>query len=86
MYFYVPKKKLVCGFGEIEKIIPTYISEELEKETGILYEDQKKMYNGEKLYCWFLKNVKVYKEPKTIGEFGLKCAPRDFKYIYPANS
>lgn len=45
---------------------------------------QEEMYrysNGRELYGWVLHDAKIYEEPKTLTDFGLKRPPQSWCYV-----
>ena len=37
--------------------------------------------NRDVAYAYKLGKIKVYKEPKSLLDFGIKCAPQSFVYV-----
>lgn len=42
-------------------------------------------YGKRKIYAWNISNVKVYRKPLMVSEFGLKRAPQTWQYMEEAN-
>ena len=63
-----------------------YSPEELWKltkeESGISKEFFDEYFEGRKIaYAYKLGKIKVYDEPKTLLDYGIKAAPQSFVYI-----
>lgn len=61
---------------------PSKIWRETKEKSGIdkqffdaYYEDR------DQAVAYKLKNVKAYREPKELKEYGINCAPQSFQYI-----
>ena len=75
----------VVGEAEVEEILidaPEIIWKKTEKKSGIdktffdqYYEDR------DQAIAYKLKNVKKYREPKELKEYGISNAPQSFQYI-----
>ncbi|MBR4093562.1 MAG: ASCH domain-containing protein [Oscillospiraceae bacterium] len=83
-----PQKEVV-GEAEIESILegtPNEIWEIAKTAAGITKKFFFSYYQGKnKAFAYKLKNVKVYNEPKSLSDYGLKQAPQSYVYINTAN-
>lgn len=84
IYETTPIKRIVAE-AEIVDVLemkPEELWKETKEQSGIT----KKFFdsyfkNREVAYAYKLGRVKRYEEPKTLQDFGLKCAPQSFVYI-----
>lgn len=44
-------------------------------------EELEKYGQGKRLFGWHITNVKMYKEPKELAEFGLKRPPQSWQFV-----
>ncbi len=84
IYETVPVKKIVAEAEIIEvlELSPEDLWNETKEFSGIskdLYDDYFK--NRDVAYAYKLGKIKVYKEPKSLLDFGIKCAPQSFVYV-----
>ncbi len=84
IYETAPIKKVVAEAEIIEvlRMKPENLWEETKKQSGITKSFFDSYFeNREVAYAYRLGKVKVYKESKTLEEFGLRCAPQSFAYV-----
>ncbi len=79
-----PVKRIVAEAEIIEILM--YAPEELwqltENESGISKEFFDKYFEGKEIaYAYKLGEIKVYDEPKSLLDYGIKTAPQSFVYI-----
>ena len=84
IYETVPVKKIVAEAEIIEvlELSPEDLWNETKEFSGIskdLYDDYFK--NRNVAYAYKLGKIKVYKEPKSLLDFGVKYAPQSFVYV-----
>ena len=84
IYETVPVKKIVAEAEIIEVIVlsPEDLWNETKEFSGIskdFYDDYFK--NREVAYAYKLGKIKIYKEPKSLLDFGVKYAPQSFVYV-----
>lgn len=84
IYETTPIKRIVAE-AEIENVL-MYSPKELWKitknESGISKKFFDKYFSGKKIaYAYKLGKIKVYDEPKTLLDYGIKNAPQSFIYI-----
>ena len=61
---------------------PEDLWENTKEQSGITKSFFDAYFKGRKVaYAYKLGKVKQYEEPKTLKEFGLKCAPQSFVYV-----
>lgn len=87
IYSTTPIMKIV-GEAEVEDILidnPEVIWEKTQEKSGIdkiffdqYYEDR------DKAVAYKLKNIKKYKQPKELKEYGISSAPQSFLYVEEA--
>ncbi|CDZ23906.1 hypothetical protein CCDG5_0777 [[Clostridium] cellulosi] len=87
IYSTAPVKKVVAE-ANIEYIIEGDIEEVwniTNEYSGISYDYYASYYEGKnKAIAYKLCNVRKYKEPKSLSEFGIQYAPQSFVYL-PSN-
>ena len=84
IYETAPIKKVVAEAEIIEvlRMKPENLWEETKKQSGITKSFFDSYFeNRDVAYAYRLGKVKVYKESKTLEEFGLRCAPQSFAYV-----
>lgn len=84
IYSTFPTKKIVAEVV-IEDVL-CYSPKELwnitKEQAGISKKDFFKYFsNREKAYAYKLGEVKVYKNAKTLNDFGIKYAPQSYMYV-----
>ena len=84
IYETVPVKKIVAEAEIIEvlELSPEYIwnkTKEFSRISKDFYDDYFK--NRDVAYAYKLGKIKVYKEPKSLLDFGVKYAPQSFVYV-----
>lgn len=84
IYETLPVKKIVAEAEIIEvlELSPEDLWNETKEFSGIskdFYDDYFK--NRDVAYAYKLGKIKVYKEPKSLLDFGIKCAPQSFVYV-----
>ena len=84
IYETTPVKRIVAEAEIIDVLM--YSPEELWKltkeESGISKEFFDEYFEGRKIaYAYKLGKIKVYDEPKTLLDYGIKAAPQSFVYI-----
>lgn len=84
IYETVPVKKIVAEAEIIEvlELSPEDLWNETKEFSGIskdFYDDYFK--NRDVAYAYKLGKIKVYKEPKSLLDFGIKYAPQSFVYV-----
>jgi len=84
IYETTPIKRVVAE-AEIEAIL-SYTPDELweltKNESGINRCFFDEYFKGKKIaHAYRIGKVKVFKQPKTLEEFGVRCAPQSFVYI-----
>ncbi len=84
IYETVPVKKIVAEAEIIEvlELSPEDLWNETKEFSGIskdFYDDYFK--NRNVAYAYKLGKIKVYKEPKSLLDFGVKYAPQSFVYV-----
>ena len=84
IYATAPQKRVVAE-AEIADIVEDDILNVWRKtreHSGITYTFFRKYYKGKKkAVAYHLKNLVIYKEPLTLEEIGVPCAPQSFRYI-----
>lgn len=84
IYETTPIKKVVAEAEIVEVLMmkPEELWDETKEQSGITksYFDTY-FKNRDVAYAYRLGKVKVYEEPKTLEEFGLKYAPQSFAYV-----
>lgn len=85
IYETVPVRKVVAEV-KIEEVImltPEEMWKKTKSKSGITKEFFDNYFYGRNYaYAYKLGKVKVYSKPKELIDFGLKCAPQSFVYIY----
>ena len=84
IYETTPVKRIVAEAEIIDVLM--YSPEELwkltKKESGISKKFFDEYFEGREIaYAYKLGEIKVYDEPKTLLEYGIKAAPQSFVYI-----
>lgn len=84
IYETTPVKRIVAEAEIIDVLM--YFPEELwaltKEESGISKEFFDEYFEGKEIaYAYKLGKIKVYDEPKTLLEYGIKAAPQSFVYI-----
>lgn len=84
IYETLPVKKIVAEAEIIEvlELSPEDLWNETKEFSGIskdFYDDYFK--NRDVAYAYKLGKIKVYKEPKSLLDFGVKYAPQSFVYV-----
>lgn len=84
IYATAPQMQVV-GEAEIEDIVEDDVLNvwrRTKNDSGITYAFFRKYYKGKKkAVAYRLKNVVVYKEPLTLEDIGVSCAPQSYRYI-----
>lgn len=84
IYETTPIKRIVAE-AEIENVLmysPKELWEITKNESGISKKFFDKYFSGKKIaYAYKLGKIKVYDEPKTLLDYGIKNAPQSFIYI-----
>ncbi len=84
IYETTPIKRIVAEAEIIEVLMmnPEELWNETKDQSGITKKFFDSYFKGRDIaYAYKLGEVKRYEEPKTLQEFGLKCAPQSFVYI-----
>ena len=85
IYATAPVMKVVAEV-DVDEIIVDEINavwQQTKKYAGISYKFYREYYKGKKTaVAYKLSNVEIYAEPRHLSEFGLKCAPQSFAYIF----
>ena len=83
-YATAPESKVV-GEAEIEKILedtPDKVWELTKHAAGITYKQFCAYYQGySKAVAYKLRNPLIYKEPKSLLDYGIKYVPQSFIYL-----
>lgn len=83
IYETMPIKKVVAEAEIIEvlSLEPNALWEETKEFSGITKNFFDEYFKNRKVgYAYKLGKIKVYDEPKSLAEFGLKTAPQSFVY------
>lgn len=76
--------KMVVAEAEIVEVLaldPNALWEETKNYSGITKKFFYEYFKNRKIaYAYKLGKIKVYEEPKSLNEFGLKMAPQSFAY------
>ena len=84
IYETTPIKKVVAE-AEIEEVLmmnPESLWAETKDQSGITKAFFDSYFKNRKVaYAYRLGKVKVYEEPKSLQEFGLRYAPQSFVYV-----
>lgn len=84
IYETTPIKRIVAEVEIVEVLTmnPEDLWENTKEQSGITKSFFDAYFKGRKVaYAYKLGKVKQYEEPKTLKEFGLKCAPQSFVYV-----
>lgn len=84
IYETTPIKKVVAEAEIVEVLMmkPEELWDETKEQSGITKSFFDTYFeNRDVAYAYRLGKVKVYEEPKTLEEFGLRCAPQSFVYV-----
>jgi predicted transcriptional regulator len=78
-------QKMVVAEAEIQEIIDDDINEVWRQTSdlaGISYASFRSYYQGRtRAVAYRLRNVKIYERPKSLSDFGVRCAPQSYVYI-----
>lgn len=82
-------KKMVVAEAELHEVIEDETEEvwrQTRAEAGISYAFFQEYFRGRtKAVAYRLVNVQVYKTPKCLSDFGVRCAPQSFVYLDVVN-
>lgn len=84
IYETTPIKRIVAEAEIVEVLMmnPEELWNETKEQSGITKKFFDSYFKGRELaYAYKLGKVKRYEEPKTLQDFGLKCAPQSFAYV-----
>ena len=84
IYETAPIKKAVAEVEIVDILMmkPEELWEETKEQSGITKSFFDSYFkNRDVAYAYKLGKVKVYEQPKTLEDFGLRCAPQSFAYI-----
>ncbi len=84
IYETTPIKKIVAEAEIIEVLMlsPNKLWEQTKFESGITKDFFYKYFEGRDVaYAYKLGKIKVYAQPKTLLDFGVKVAPQSFVYL-----
>lgn len=84
IYETIPVKKIVAEAEIIEvlELSPEDLWDETKDFSGITKDFYDEYFRGREVaYAYKLGKIKVYKEPKSLIDFGIKYAPQSFVYI-----
>ena len=84
IYETTPIKRVVAEAEIIDvlELSPEELWAQTKRESGISKEFFDKYFKGRNVaYAYRLGEIKVYNEPKTLLEYGIKAAPQSFVYI-----
>lgn len=84
IYETTPIKRIVAEVEIVEVLTmnPEDLWENTKEQSGITKSFFDAYFKGRKVaYAYKLGKVKQYEQPKTLKEFGLKCAPQSFVYV-----
>lgn len=84
IYETIPVKKIVAEVEIIEvlELSPEDLWDETKDFSGITKDFYDEYFRGREVaYAYKLGKIKVYKEPKSLIDFGIKYAPQSFVYI-----
>lgn len=79
-----PIKRIVSEVEIIDVLVlpPNELWEETKDYSGITKKFFEEYFEGREVaYAYKLGKVKVYKQPKTLVEYGIKYAPQSFIYL-----
>lgn len=85
IYETAPVKKIVAEAEILEVLMmkPDELWDKTKDQSGISKQFFDSYFvNRDIAYAYRLGEIKVYKEPKLLSDFGLKCAPQSFAYVY----
>lgn len=84
IYSSSPQKQVVAE-AEIEEILedtPDNIWDKAKNAAGISKDFFDTYYSGRNVaVAYHLKNVRKFEEPRSLIDYGIKCAPQSFAYI-----
>lgn len=84
IYETTPIKKVVAEAEIVEVLMmkPNDLWNETKEQSGITKAFFDSYFENRNVaYAYRLGKVKVYEEPKSLKEFGLRCAPQSFAYV-----
>ena len=84
IYETTPVKRIVAEAEIIDVLVysPEKLWKLTKEESGISKEFFDEYFKGKEIaYAYKLGKIKVYDEPKTLLEYGIKAAPQSFVYI-----
>lgn len=84
IYETTPVKKIVAEAEIIDVLMcsPAELWEQTKGESGISKDFFDKYFKGKEIaYAYKLGEIKVYDEPKTLLDYGIKAAPQSFIYV-----
>ena len=84
IYETTPTKRIVAEAEIVDVLMmkPDELWKETKEKSGITKSFFDTYFKDREVaYAYKLGKVKQYEEPKTLQEFGLKCAPQSFVYI-----
>lgn len=84
IYETTPIKKIVAEAEIVEVLMltPEQLWAQTKEESGITKEFFDKYFDGREVaYAYKLGEIKVYEQPKTLLDFGIKAAPQSFVYV-----
>ena len=84
IYETTPIKRIVAEAEIVEVLMmePEKLWDKTKDQSGITKKFFDSYFSGREVaYAYKLGKVKRYEEPKTLQEFGLKCAPQSFAYV-----
>ena len=85
IYETAPFKRVIAEV-EIVKVLELpkeQLWEETKNQSGISKQFFLKYFKGKDIaYAYKLGNIKVFDQPKSLADYGLKVAPQSFAYIY----
>lgn len=88
IYETTPVKRIVAEAEIIDVLMlsPEELWRQTKDASGISKDFYDEYFKGRKIaYAYKLGKVKVYDEPKTLMDYGIKSAPQSFVYISPVN-
>lgn len=84
IYETTPVKRIVAEAEIIDVLVysPEKLWKLTKEESGISKEFFDEYFKGKEIaYAYKLGKIKVYDEPKTLLDYGIKAAPQSFVYI-----
>lgn len=84
IYETTPIKNIVAEAEIVEVLMltPEQLWAQTKEESGITKEFFDKYFDGREVaYAYKLGEIKVYEQPKTLLDFGIKAAPQSFVYV-----